>query len=42
MAGSKASGLWFIFPQLEGLSHSPFPGSMAHAYLAHPVLGGRS
>ena len=40
--------MWFVFPQLRGLGHSPTArhyglGSLAeaHAYLAHPVLGPR-
>ncbi len=40
--------MWFIFPQLAGLGHSPtairFAVSgldEAHAYLAHPLLGDR-
>jgi len=40
--------MWFIFPQLAGLGHSPtalrFAISSleeARAYLAHPLLGGR-
>ena len=38
--------MWFIFPQLRGLGHSPTAhgmGSLAEAwaYHAHPVLGGR-
>jgi uncharacterized protein (DUF1810 family) len=46
-AGAKRSHwIWFIFPQLRGLGHSPAAqhygiGSLdeAHAYLAHAVLG---
>ena len=46
-AGEKRSHwMWFIFPQLRGLGHSPASqyygvGSMeeARAYLHHPVLG---
>jgi uncharacterized protein (DUF1810 family) len=46
-AGRKRSHwMWFIFPQLRGLGHSPTAqfyalGSLdeARAYLAHPVLG---
>ncbi len=41
--------IWFIFPQLKGLGHSPnseFYGiaslQEARAYLQHPVLGSRS
>ena len=40
--------MWFVFPQLAGLGHSPMArlyaiGSLAEAraYLAHPVLGPR-
>jgi len=40
--------MWFIFPQIEGLGHSPTSRhyaikSIAEArrYLGHPVLGGR-
>jgi uncharacterized protein (DUF1810 family) len=40
--------MWFIFPQIEGLGHSPTSihyaiKSIAEArrYLGHPVLGGR-
>jgi uncharacterized protein (DUF1810 family) len=40
--------MWFVFPQLTGLGHSPMAqryaiGSLAEAraYLAHPVLGAR-
>jgi uncharacterized protein (DUF1810 family) len=48
-AGRKQSHwMWFIFPQLRGLGHSPRAilysiGSLeeARAYLAHPVLGSR-
>ena len=48
-AGEKRSHwMWFVFPQLRGLGHSPMAefygvGSLAEAraYLAHPVLGGR-
>ncbi|GGE41356.1 hypothetical protein GCM10007276_18450 [Agaricicola taiwanensis] len=48
-AGRKRSHwMWFIFPQLKGLGHSPTAefygiGSLgeARAYLAHPVLGSR-
>jgi uncharacterized protein (DUF1810 family) len=48
-AGRKQSHwMWFIFPQLEGLGHSPtarFYGvsglAEAHTYLADPVLGPR-
>ncbi|MGV6873574.1 DUF1810 domain-containing protein [Pseudochelatococcus sp. B33] len=48
-AGRKRTHwMWFIFPQLRGLGHSPMAqsygiGSLdeARAYLAHPVLGPR-
>jgi uncharacterized protein (DUF1810 family) len=48
-AGRKRSHwMWFVFPQLRGLGHSPlatFYGiaslDEARAYLAHPVLGPR-
>lgn len=48
-AGRKRSHwMWFIFPQLAGLGHSPtarFFGiasiKEARAYLAHPLLGSR-
>ena len=48
-AGEKRSHwMWFVFPQLRGLGHSPMAefygvGSLAEAraYLAHPVLGRR-
>ena len=48
-AGHKRSHwMWFVFPQLSGLGHSPtaqFYGlsglAEAKAYLAHPVLGPR-
>jgi uncharacterized protein (DUF1810 family) len=48
-AGCKTSHwMWFIFPQLEGLGHSPMArryaiSSLAEAaaYLHHPVLGPR-
>ncbi|MBF9234773.1 DUF1810 domain-containing protein [Microvirga alba] len=40
--------IWFIFPQIEGLGHSPMAqkyaiGSLdeARAYLNHPILGPR-
>jgi uncharacterized protein (DUF1810 family) len=47
--GTKRSHwIWFVFPQLRGLGHSPTAvrfgiGSLdeARAYLAHPVLGPR-
>jgi uncharacterized protein (DUF1810 family) len=48
-AGRKASHwMWFVFPQLRGLGHSPTAryygiasAAEARAYLAHPVLGPR-
>lgn len=48
-AGQKRTHwMWFVFPQLKGLGHSPtaqFYGiadaSEARAYLAHPLLGPR-
>ncbi|MBN8874416.1 MAG: DUF1810 domain-containing protein [Rhodospirillales bacterium] len=48
-AGHKRSHwMWFVFPQLRGLGHSPMAqhygiGSLeeARAYVAHPVLGPR-
>lgn len=48
-AGSKSTHwMWFIFPQLRGLGHSPRAQHFglagqdeAHAYLAHPLLGSR-
>lgn len=48
-AGQKRTHwMWFIFPQIEGLGHSPMAqeyaiGSLdeARAYLDHPVLGPR-
>jgi uncharacterized protein (DUF1810 family) len=48
-AGRKVSHwMWFVFPQIAGLGHSPTArhfaiGSLdeARAYLAHPVLGPR-
>jgi uncharacterized protein (DUF1810 family) len=40
--------MWFVFPQLEGLGHSPMARRFAiasreeaEAYLAHPILGAR-
>jgi len=40
--------MWFVFPQIRGLGHSPMAqkfaiGSLAEAraYLGHPVLGAR-
>jgi uncharacterized protein (DUF1810 family) len=48
-AGQKESHwMWFIFPQIAGLGHSPMSVRFAiasldeaRAYLAHPVLGPR-
>jgi uncharacterized protein (DUF1810 family) len=48
-AGAKRSHwMWFIFPQIAGLGHSPMAQRYAvsgideaKAYLAHPVLGPR-
>ena len=48
-AGRKATHwMWFVFPQLRGLGHSPMAQRYgiasldeARAYLAHPVLGER-
>jgi uncharacterized protein (DUF1810 family) len=48
-AGQKRTHwMWFIFPQLAGLGHSPIAQlyaisslNEARAYLAHPVLGAR-
>jgi uncharacterized protein (DUF1810 family) len=48
-AGEKRSHwMWFIFPQIEGLGHSPTARlysikslEEARQYLAHPVLGTR-
>jgi uncharacterized protein (DUF1810 family) len=48
-AGTKRSHwMWFIFPQLRGLGHSPTAVAFAiaslaeaRAYLAHPLLGPR-
>lgn len=48
-AGEKRSHwMWFVFPQLAGLGHSPMAQryairsrAEAAAYLAHPVLGAR-
>lgn len=48
-AGEKRSHwMWFVFPQLAGLGHSPMARRYAittldeaRAYLAHPVLGPR-
>jgi uncharacterized protein (DUF1810 family) len=40
--------MWYIFPQIEGLGHSPMSqrysiksAAEARAYLAHPILGPR-
>jgi len=48
-AGRKTSHwMWFVFPQIAGLGHSPMSRAYAitslqeaRAYLAHPVLGPR-
>jgi len=48
-AGRKASHwMWFVFPQIRGLGHSPVAQrfaiasrAQAEAYLRHPVLGPR-
>jgi uncharacterized protein (DUF1810 family) len=48
-AGRKVSHwMWYVFPQIEGLGHSPTARhysiksrAEAEAYLAHPVLGPR-
>lgn len=48
-AGEKRSHwMWYVFPQLEGLGHSPMSrrysiksAAEARAYLDHPVLGPR-
>ena len=48
-AGRKQSHwMWFVFPQIVGLGHSPMAQhyaiqnlAEARAYLAHPVLGAR-
>jgi uncharacterized protein (DUF1810 family) len=45
--GRKTSHwMWFVFPQIAGLGHSPVArmyaiSGLAEAYLAHPVLGPR-
>ncbi len=47
--GAKRSHwMWFVFPQVAGLGHSPVAQRYAvsgleeaHSYLAHPVLGAR-
>ena len=48
-AGRKRTHwMWFVFPQIQGLGHSPTAEQFAitsleeaEAYLAHPVLGAR-
>jgi len=48
-AGRKESHwMWFVFPQIAGLGHSPMArfyaiasAAEARAYLAHPLLGSR-
>jgi len=47
-AEKRSHWIWFIFPQMKGLGHSPQSfhfgiGSLeeANAYLRHPVLGSR-
>src|ERR1700723_4461135 len=44
----RSHWMWFIFPQIAGLGHSPMSIRFAiasldeaNAYLAHPVLGAR-
>ena len=44
----RSHWMWFVFPQLRGLGHSPMAWrygiaslAEARAYLAHPVLGPR-
>jgi len=44
----KSHWMWYIFPQIEGLGHSPISirysiksAAEARAYLDHPVLGPR-
>src|SRR6478672_11204883 len=44
----KSHWMWYIFPQIEGLGHSPMSirysiksAAEARAYLDHPVLGPR-
>lgn len=44
----RSHWMWFIFPQIEGLGHSPMAQryaisdrAEAKAYLAHPLLGER-
>jgi uncharacterized protein (DUF1810 family) len=46
--GKRSHWMWFVFPQVAGLGHSPTAQryavsglAEAHAYLAHPVLGPR-
>lgn len=50
LAAGRKTGhwIWFIFPQIEGLGHSPTARAFAirslaeaEAYLRHPVLGPR-
>ncbi len=50
LRAARKSGhwMWFVFPQLAGLGHSPMSRQYAlrsldeaRAYLAHPVLGAR-
>lgn len=48
-AGRKRTHwMWFVFPQIQGLGHSPMAERFAisslreaEAYLAHPILGAR-
>jgi len=47
-AEKRSHWMWFIFPQIAGLGHSPMAQryaidglAEAEAYLAHPVLGER-
>src|SRR5579864_3342394 len=41
-AGRKQSHwMWFVFPQIAGLGHSPMAQRYAIASLAHPLLGAR-
>ncbi len=44
----RSHWMWFIFPQIEGLGHSPLATKFAissleeaKAYLQHPILGSR-
>ncbi len=44
----RSHWMWFIFPQIEGLGHSPMARKFeissleeAKAYLRHPILGSR-